>query len=270
MGRLEGKRAVVTGAASGIGRELARLLAVAGCHLALADVDETGLKSLRQELDGKLSAISLHKVDVADEQAVKSMVDEVARTHQRISILINNAGVSISAPFEKVNFVDYERLIGTNFWGAVYLCRHTLPFLKEEREAHIVNVLSDFALLGFSNKTAYCSSKAALLGFSNALYTELYETTVRVSIVIPPAADTNLVRNGVADDEVKKQREAELLARNGMPVEKVARKILAGMMRSNFRIRIGLTVRILDVLCRWFPAVTHTLVARNKSRVGFL
>jgi short-subunit dehydrogenase len=262
--------AIVTGAASGIGRELARLLAVAGCHLALADVDETGLKSLRQELDGKLSTISFHKVDVADEQAVKSMVDEVARTHQRISILINNAGVTISAPFEKVNFVDYERLIGTNFWGAVYLCRHTLPFLKEEREAHIVNVLSDFALLGFPNKTAYCSSKAALLGFSNALYTELYETTVRVAIAIPPAVDTNLIRNSMSDDEMKKQREAEFVARIGIPVEKVAQKIVAGMMRGNYRIRIGLTVRILDVMCRLFPTATHTFVARNKSRIGFL
>src|SRR2546423_2541545 len=249
MKNLADQVAILTGAASGIGRELARQLAVAGCHLALADVDETGLKSLRQELNGKLSTISLHNADIADEQAVRSMIDEVVRAHRRISILINNAGVSISAPFEKVNFDDYVRLMGTNFWGAVYLCRYTLPFLKEEREAHIVNVLSDFALLGFPNKTAYCSSKAAFLGFSNALYTELYQTCVRVSIAIPPAVDTNLVRREVAYDEMKKQREAEFIARNGMPVERVARKIIAGMMRGKYRIRIGLTVRVLDAMC---------------------
>jgi short-subunit dehydrogenase len=270
MKKLDDQVAIVTGAASGIGRELARQLAVAGCHLALADVDDTGLKSLRQELDGKLSAISLHKINVAEEQAVKSMIDDVIQTHRRISIIINNAGVSISAPFEKVNLNDYVRLMGTNFWGTVYMCRYALPFLKEERESHIVNVLSDFALLGFPNKTTYCSSKAALLGFSNALYTELYETNVRVSIAIPPAVNTNLIRNAVADDEMKKQREAEFLARNGMPVEKVARKIIAEMMKGGFKIRIGLTVRVLDVMCRWFPTLTHTLVARNKSRVGFL
>lgn len=270
MKKLDEQVAIVTGAASGIGRELARQLSVAVCHLALADIDEAGLKSLQQELSGKPTTISLHKVDVAEEQAVKNMVDDVVRTHRRISILINNAGVSVNAPFEKVSFDDYERLMGTNFWGAVYLCRYTLPFLKEEQEACIVNVLSDFALLGFPNKTTYCSSKAALLGFSNALYTELYETSVRVSIAIPPAVDTNLVRNGVAYDEMKKQREAEFVARNGMPVEKVARKIIAGMAKGNFRIRIGLTVRVLDVMCRWFPTVTHTLVARNKSRFGFL
>ena len=270
MKKVNDQVAIVTGAASGIGREIARQLAVAGCHLALADIDETGLQSLRQELNGKLSIISLHNADVAEEQGVKSMVADVVRTHRRISILINNAGVSTSAPLDKVSFDDYERLMGTNFWGAVYLCRYTLPFLREEREAHIVNVLSDFALLGFPNKTAYCSSKAALLGFSNALYTELHETGVRISIVIPPAVDTNLVRSGVAYDEMQKQREMEFVARNGVPVEKVARKIIAGMMRGSYRIRIGLTVRTLDVMCRWFPTLTHTLVARNKSRIGFL
>src|SRR5262249_42377511 len=108
MKNLADQVAIVTGAASGIGRELRKQLAVAGCHLALADIDGTGLKSLRQELNSKLSTISLHKANVAEERAVKSLVDAVVRTHGRISILINNAGVSVSAPFEKVNFDDYE------------------------------------------------------------------------------------------------------------------------------------------------------------------
>src|SRR2546423_215555 len=253
MKKVNDQVAIVTGAASGIGREIAKQLAVAGCHLALADIDEIGLQSLRQELNGKLSIISLHNADVAEEQDVKSMVADVVHIHRRISILINNAGVSISAPLDKVSFDDYERLMGTNFWGAVYLCRHTLPFLREEREARIVNVLSDFALLGFPNKTAYCSSKAALLGFSNALYTELYGTGVRISVVIPPAVDTNLIRNGVAYNEISKQKEIAFMAKKGMPVERVARRIISGMLRGSFIIRIGLMPRAIDLLCRWFP-----------------
>jgi short-subunit dehydrogenase len=267
MKELRDQVAIVTGAASGIGRELARQLSVAGCRLALIDIDEAGLNSLQQELT---EVVSLHKTDVGDENAVRLMVDDVVRLHDRISILINNAGVSISAPFEKTSADDYQRLIGTNFWGAVYLCRYALPFLKREREACIVNVLSDFALLGFPNKTAYCSSKAALLGFSNALYTELYDTSVRVSIVIPPAVDTNLVRKGVAYDETKRRSEVEFIGRNAMPAATVARKMIEGIRRGDFRIRIGLTVRVLDVLCRWFPTMTHFFVARNKGRVDFL
>jgi NAD(P)-dependent dehydrogenase (short-subunit alcohol dehydrogenase family) len=268
--KLNDQVALVTGAAGGIGRELARQLAAAGCHLALADVDEAGLEGLKRELRTRPVAVSLHKADVAEEQAVKGLVGDVVRIHRRASILINNAGVSISAPFEEIRPGDYERLMGTNFWGAVYSCRHALPVLRQGREARIVNVLSGFALLGFPHKVSYCSSKAALLGFSNALYTELHGTGVRVSVAIPPAVDTNLVRNGVAYDEAKKQREVEFLARNAMPVEKVARGIIAGMVRGDFRIRIGLSVRILDVMCRWFPTLTHTVVAGNSSRIGFL
>src|SRR5438552_4916577 len=162
--------AIVTGAASGIGRELAIQMSAAGCHLALADVDEEGLESLRKDLEGISSTISLHAVDIANELAVKHMIEEVVRKHKRISIVINNAGVSISGPFEKIKVEDFKRLFDTNFWGAVHLCDQILPFLRAEPEARIVNILSTFALLGFPSKTAYCSSKAALLGLSNALY----------------------------------------------------------------------------------------------------
>lgn len=191
MKELAGQVAIVTGAASGIGRELARQLSVAGCHLALADVNDTGLKGLKEELDGACSAISIYTVDVADEHDVKKMVHDVIRDHQRISILINNAGMSISAPFQEVCLEDYCRLIDTNFWSAVYFSHYALPFLNQQEEACIVNILSQFAMLGFPNKTAYCSSKAALLGFSKALYTELYGTSVRISVVIPPAVLTS-------------------------------------------------------------------------------
>src|SRR5204863_9027794 len=123
---------------------------------------------------------------------------------------------------------------------------------------------------GFPSKTAYCSSKSALLGFSNALYAELYDTHVRVSVAIPPAVDTNLIRKGMAYDQFKKQKEEDFVARSGMPVEPVARNIIKGMMKGRFRIRIGMTVRVLDAMSRHFPTATHTLLAINKSRIDFL
>jgi short-subunit dehydrogenase len=270
MKNFSGHVALITGAASGIGRELAKQLAVAGCDLALADIDEAGLRDTQQQIENKRAKVSIHKVDIAREQEVRSLIDDVVVIHHRISILINNAGVSISSPFEKVSVDDYRRLIDTNFWGAIYTCKYALPFLRKERAASIVNVLSNFAILGFPNKTAYCSSKGALLGFSNALYTELYDTNVKVCLVIPPAVDTNLLRSGLASDDSAKQKEVDFIARNGMPVEKVARKIIAGVTNRHFRITIGMQMRVIDCLCRWFPTATHVLLARNKSRFGFL
>ena len=132
MNELDDHVAIVTGAANGIGRCIARSLSAAGCRLALVDIDEPGLKSLWQELAGRSSTISIHAVDIAEERAVKVLIDDVVRTHNRISILINNAAISMSAPFEETNFRNYERLMATNFWGAIYLCRYALPFLREE------------------------------------------------------------------------------------------------------------------------------------------
>ena len=94
--------------------------------------------------------------------------------------------------------------------------------------------------------------------------------TGEVSVVLPPAVDTNLVRNGVACDETQRRRELDFVARNGMCVERVARRIIEGMMKGKFRIRIGATARCLDVMCRYFPTATHTLLARHKSRIDFL
>ena len=270
MNELDDHVAIVTGAANGIGRGIARSLSAAGCRLALVDIDEPGLKSLWQELAGRSSTISIHAVDIAEERAVKVLIDDVVRTHNRISILINNAAISMIAPFEETNFRNYERLMATNFWAAIYLCRYSLPFLREERDARIVNVLSSFALLGFPNKAAYCSSKAALLGFSNALYTELHGTSVRVSVAIPPPVDTNLIRHALAYDQSKKHREVEFVARHGMPVERVAQKIIKDMMRGSYRIRIGPRAQMIDTLCRWFPTLTHTLLARNRTRIDFV
>ena len=91
MKKLADQVAIVTGAASGIGRELAKQLSGAGCHLALVDLDETGLKDLQQELTDKPATVSIHKADVGEEEAIRKLVDDVVGIHQRVSILINNA-----------------------------------------------------------------------------------------------------------------------------------------------------------------------------------
>lgn len=252
---LAGQVAVVTGAASGIGRELARQLVASRCAVALVDNDEQRLCDTADELARGEAAISTHAIDVGDERAVQRAVAAAVHGHGRISILINNAGVAISAPFEDTDPAGFEQLMRTNFQGAVYMCRHALPLLKEQPEARIMNVASLFAVLGAPNKVAYCSSKAALVGFSGALYTELAHTSVRVCIAIPPAVATNLIKDA---------REAHFVARHGLPVDVVARKMIAGMLRGTFRIRIGVAVRLIDTVCRLSPTAVHALAGRFR------
>ena len=112
--------AVVTGAGSGIGRALAQQLAAAGSALALADIDEAGLQQTAQSLAKSNALATTHVVDVAKEEAVKSFAREVSERHARVTLLINNAGVSLHGDFDEVSLEDFHWLMNINFWGAVY------------------------------------------------------------------------------------------------------------------------------------------------------
>ena len=263
---------IVTGAGSGIGRGLTRELGRRGAHLALVDIDEGGLEITRALLvdNHARGHLSLHVADIAAEEATQEAIDAVVQEHGRIDCLVNNAGISISAPFERISGPAFERVLRVNFLGAVYMCRHALPHLRQSRDGRIVNIISEFAQLGFPGKSAYAASKGALLAFTNALYAELHDVGIKVSLVIPPAVDTNLVRRspGVGDP-ARLRREIEFLERKGMPVERVARSIVNGMERGRFRIRIGVFIRALDAISRRYPALTHWFIARNQRRFGF-
>src|SRR6266404_9761967 len=109
--------AVVTGAGSGIGRALAQQLAGAGSALALADIDEKGLLETAQSLEKKSALVTTHVLDVADEEAVRSFAEDVSKRHGRVTLLINNAGVSLHGDFEEISLDDFRWLMNINFWG---------------------------------------------------------------------------------------------------------------------------------------------------------
>jgi len=111
---------VVTGAGSGIGRALAQQLAAAGSALALADIDEAGLLETAQSLEKKRALVTRHMLDVADEAGVRSFAEDVAGRHGRVTLLINNAGVSLHGDFEEISLDDFRWLMNINFWGTVY------------------------------------------------------------------------------------------------------------------------------------------------------
>ena len=146
---LANKVAVVTGSAGGLGQALARELHRRGCHLALLDIDYQGLVALKDALETGERRITIHPTDVAREQDVLSARADILALHGRVDILINNAGISISRAFGRMSLPDYKRLFDVNFWGTVYCTRHFLPELQQQPDGHLVNIVSDFALMGF-------------------------------------------------------------------------------------------------------------------------
>lgn len=212
--RMKDKVVVLTGAASGIGRSTAVLLAKEGATQVLSDIDEKGLKeTLNLIRDGK-DRTTIQKVDVRKAADVKQMIDAVVRKYGRIDVLIANAGVVRVGPIEDFSDADYDLLIDVNLKGTYYCCKYAVPYFKKQRSGCIITLASVAAHIGQVNHANYCSTKAGVLGFTRALALDLAPYGVRVNSVSPGATDTPML----VSDVTKQARE------RGVPFEVVKKE----------------------------------------------
>jgi NAD(P)-dependent dehydrogenase (short-subunit alcohol dehydrogenase family) len=238
-----GKVAVVTGAARGLGRALADELAARGCRVVPIDLDTA---------------------DVSCEKSVQAAAETVKTQYGAIDLLINNAGISISAAFSETASADFDRVVQVNFLGAVYMCRSFLPLFADEG-GQILNVVSCFAWLGFPGKTAYAASKGALRSFSDSLRLELAPHGIGVTQLYPGPLATDIVFAGVAESEEARRREHEFLQQRGLPVDRVAKRALNKLVRNPARIVVGRDYLALDWLARLLPASAGKIAGRAAS-----
>jgi len=251
--------AVITGAGSGIGRALAKGFAresVAG--IAVADVNREGLEETAMMLgDAK---VSLHVVDVADRAAMASFVDAVISEHGRVTHVINNAGVALGGTLKEVSLDEIEWLMGVNFWGVVHGTKLFLPYLVKEPEAHIVNISSLFGLVAPPGQTAYCASKFAVRGFTEALRHELEDTNIAVSVVHPGGVKTNIANSAriAESSEITADELEQRLARMNRNLstttpDRAAEIIIKGIKKRSPRIIVGPDAQLLSWIQRLFP-----------------
>jgi len=262
--RWEGRVAVVTGAARGLGEAIARGLSAKGVAVALVDRAEAV-----SAVAASLSGASHHVTDVADRTAVEALVADVMARHGRVDLLVNNAGVAVAGDFEAVPHEDFEWLMGVNFWGAVHACRAFLPHMRRQPEAHIVNVASSFAWLGFPGKSAYCAAKAALRALSESLRAELAGSGIGVTLLFPGPLDTSLVRDGRAVDREKQAKEAEFVRARAVSLDRVVRRTLRAVERDYARVLVGADYRFFDAAVRLSPTGALAAVTRARTRMPF-
>ena len=148
MRQLRNRVAVITGAGGGVGSALAHQLADKGCHLALVDISEGALTKVAGALAGKDVTITTHVVDITDKMQVAALPDAVLAAHNKVNLLINNAGITYQKSFATHTIEDWENIIGINWWGVLYGCHYFLPALSDADEAHIVNLSSMSAFVG--------------------------------------------------------------------------------------------------------------------------
>lgn len=266
MKTLSDKVAVVTGAASGIGRALAVGLAGEGCALAIADINEEGLDETARMVSEQGREVMTRTVDVSRRDEVHAFADAVVERYGRVDVVINNAGVTVSEVFEDFTYEDFEWNMGINFWGVVYGSKAFLPHLRKQPEAHLVNISSAFGLIGFPSQTSYCASKFGVRGFTEALARELERTSVAVSCVFPGGVKTNVVRNSRYHKDWAGRKDKEQAVKGfenmaKMTAEQAARVIIDGIKKERGRILVGKDVRVLDLVQRLFPACYSRVLA---------
>jgi butyryl-CoA dehydrogenase len=271
-----GRVAAVTGAASGIGQALARELARRGTHLALADIDETGLSEtirLCQVAGRSDLRITVDRVDVADREAVYAWADKVVEDHGRVNLIFNNAGVALGATVEAMSYADLEWLMGIDFWGVVHGTKAFLPYLKAAGEGHIVNVSSVFGLVSVPAQSAYNAAKFAVRGFTDALRMELEIEGAGVSCttVHPGGIKTNIAWNARLDDSVTAFAGADEVRRGFDRVartrpEKAARQILTAVERDRRRALIGPDAKVIDLISRLPAGLYQRGLVRGSGR----
>lgn len=262
MKNFKNKVAAITGAGSGIGQQLAILLAKQGCHLSLSDINEKGLEQTVELLKPYTTiTVTTKKLDVSDREAVKQWAQETVQDHGSVNLIFNNAGVALGSTVEGATYEDLEWIVGINFWGVVYGTKEFLPFIKQTQDGHIINISSLFGLTAQPTQSGYNATKFAVRGFTESLRQELdiEKSGVSSLCVHPGGIRTNIAKsakmsdslNSLGMDPTKSIQNFDKLLRT--PPEEAARQILQAVLKDKRRLLIGSDAKILDAFQRLFP-----------------
>lgn len=251
---LAGYTTVITGAASGMGAEIARQLSDTGARLALLDHDAEALASVAAELPGE---VTTHVVDLRDDDAVARTAADVITLHPQINALITCAGSSMLGTLEQVTMEEMRWLIDVNLWGTVSITKALLPALHREPSAHITHLASVYALAAPAGRIPYAMSKFAVRGFSEALRHELENSNVSVGVVYPAGVRTGIILRGryaaAIDPEVAARAASAQAAMYTIEPADAAARIIRATERRAARTLIGREARLVDILVRVSP-----------------
>jgi NADP-dependent 3-hydroxy acid dehydrogenase YdfG len=266
---LAGQAAVITGAASGIGRALAARLSAHGSPVALADQNEEGLRETAAGLSG---SPLVRQLDVRDRQGQLAFAAHVKEwSPAPIGAVFNNAGVAVSSTVAAAAVEDDEWLHAINFEGVVHGVRAFLPLLLEQGSGAIVNTSSVFGLAGIPHQSAYCASKFAVRGFTESLRHELVGTGVRAITVHPGGVKTNIARNGRLHTDPRglgrsrEQLADEFDALVRTTPERAAEIIHRGVDAGKARILVGPDAHLFDFITRLTPTHYWTVLSKLEG-----
>ena len=192
MTRFDGKSAIITGGAGGIGSATCRRFAAEGARVAVFDLDEAGAQKVAREIEAAGGKARAFACDIADRKSVDAAVAASESALGPLAILVNNAGFDIFKPFLETEPSEWERLIAINLRGPLHMHHAVLPGMVERRYGRVVNVASDAARVGSTGEAVYAACKSAMLGFSKTLAREHARHGITLNVVCPGPTSTNL------------------------------------------------------------------------------
>jgi 3-hydroxybutyrate dehydrogenase len=215
-GQLDGRVALVTGAASGIGFAIAEALAREAATVAVTDLDGESASRAAERIRAVGGRAISMRCDVTSEQQLGDAIDETARTHGRLDVLVNNAGLQFVAPIEQFPTEKFELLLRVMLIAPFIALKHAFPPMKRQKYGRVVNVASINGLVGFAGKAGYNSAKHGLVGLTKVAALEGAPHGITVNALCPGYVDTPLVRNQLAD----------LARTRGVPLDRVIEEVI--------------------------------------------
>ena len=259
---IKGKNIVVTGGGNGVGRELVFQLLRKGATVIAADINGEALDETKS-LAHNSKTLFTYVVDISDKESVFGFAENVITEHGKVDGIINNAG--IIQPFIALNELEMdriERVMNINFYGTLYMIKAFLPYLRKRSEAHIVNVSSMGGFLPVPGQSVYGASKAAVKLLTESLSSELADTNVGVSVVIPGGIATDIKKNSNVASKVNKDSSK---ARMVLSPIKAAELIINAMETGKLRVYIGKDCQVMNVLYKICPRFAMNMINKVIS-----
>jgi NAD(P)-dependent dehydrogenase (short-subunit alcohol dehydrogenase family) len=269
--------ALVTGAASGLGRAFCLQLAREGWHTAVADIDISGSERTLREIEEAGGSGQVELLDVASAAAWQTVCTRLQSQWPRLDLLVNNAAVLTSGNVGEIDLPIIERLVATNLLGTYYGCHVMIPWLKagsdvqrngprQEFSPHIINIASIFAYYSPPGFAAYNLAKAGVVSLSETLYSELRPHHVGVTVVCPPVMATSLFDHATFRDDVYRQLCQQAAVAAPFTPEEVATQALAGARRGQLYVMIGRQARSNWRWKRLMPTSFLKFIARHTHQ----
>ena len=268
---ITGKRVLITGAASGIGRATALAAGARGARLLLTDLDAERLDAVADEARAGGGTVEyVRALDISDHGEVVKMADEIHAGHGSLDVVMNIAGIAVWGEVDTLSHEQWRRVVDINLMGPIHVIECFVPeMIRAGRGGHLVNVSSSAGLFGFPWHAPYSASKFGLRGVSEVLRFDLRRHDIGVSLVCPGAVDTGLVNTleiaGIDRESPPIRRERASFRRHAKTPEHAAAKILEGIERNRYWVYTSPDMRFLHFLQRHFEPV-YALVMRLANR----